>query len=348
MSGKAEPRYAPFDQVVKDAMQQYETSAALLAIRVNGKLVYERGFGWLDEAKTKPTPSDGMCRIASLTKPVTAAAVRMLIKQQKIKPTTKVFEYLKLEPFDGATVDPRLKDVTIEHLILHQGGWDRDMTFDPTWKPWDLAKEMKLDRPPTPTETVRYMMGQPLQFSPGERRGYSNLGYMLLGMVVEKAGGEPYYDFCEKRIFTSRGMIKDVRRAKARLGECDPREVFYIDDRKVRSAIDPGSKDLVPNTYGGFVPEYRDSVGGWVMTAAAYARFMDDFQTDGEPLKRGKRYSHGGSQPGVDAHAIWRSDGMRIVMLMNRDIEAGGLDDKLNATADAIAAPKQPAGDKTR
>jgi len=66
-------------------------------------------------------------------------------------------------------------------------------------------------------------MGQPLQFAPGERRAYSNLGYMILGLVVERASGQGYYDFCEQHILQPRGLMKDVRRLRVRPEEADPR-----------------------------------------------------------------------------------------------------------------------------
>jgi N-acyl-D-amino-acid deacylase len=343
ITGRADPRFAGFDEVVLGAMKEFGPTAGVLAIRQNGRIVYERGYGWVDEAKTTPTPSTAMCRIASLTKPITAAAVQMLIKKRKITPQTKPFAYLGLQPMDGATVDPRLKDITIKQLVMHQGGWDRDQGGDPTWKNWDIARELKLDRVPQPIETIRYMMGQPLQFSPGERRAYSNLGYMILGRVIEKASGETYYDFVEKRILTPRGMMKDVRRSKARREECDPREIFYGGEEMVRSAIEPASKQKVLKQYGGFVTEYRDAVGGWVFTAAAYTRFMDDFNTQGEPPVSGKFDEHGGSQAGVDAHALWRSNGMKIVLFLNRDIDKTSLTKKLNDAADAMSSPRRPA-----
>src|SRR4051794_15561691 len=83
ISGTARPRFAPFDELVLRIMKEHGAMAGMLAIRSNGQVVYERDFGWLDEGKSKPTPPDAMCRIASLTKPITAAAVQMLIKQGK-------------------------------------------------------------------------------------------------------------------------------------------------------------------------------------------------------------------------------------------------------------------------
>src|SRR5438477_3066422 len=75
LSGRADPHYAAFDQIVLTAMREHGATAATLVIRSNGHFVYERGYGWLDEQKSKPAPPDALCRIASLTKPITAAAV---------------------------------------------------------------------------------------------------------------------------------------------------------------------------------------------------------------------------------------------------------------------------------
>jgi N-acyl-D-amino-acid deacylase len=343
VTGKPDSRYAAFDTVVLENMKRHGATAGLLAVRWGNRLVYERGFGWQDEARTRPTPPDAMFRIASLTKPITATAVRMLIRQGKLKADTKVFEYLGLPLPQGA--DPRLAQITVDHLVIHHGGWDRKETSDPTWDYTSVAKGLGISAVPTPDQTVQYMMAQPLQFDPGQRRGYSNYGYLLLGKIIEKASGQPYYDFCEARIFKPMNLTNEVRRARSLLADCDPREVWYSGNRRVPSAVGPKSGETVPVTYGGFVAEYRQSFGGWAMTAAAYARFMEDFQINGEPTQRGEYVSHFGSQPGVDATALWRKDGLKIVAFINRDVENGTLASQLN---DAAAALTKPAPGKTR
>ncbi len=83
-------------------MATIDCTAATLAISKNGKLIYYRGFGWSDEVKQKPTAPDALMRIASVTKPITAATVKAAIRAKLISTDTKAFEYL-------AIIRPRAK-----------------------------------------------------------------------------------------------------------------------------------------------------------------------------------------------------------------------------------------------
>src|SRR5439155_9302611 len=141
-------------------------------------------------------------RIASLSKPITGAAIDALVGRGKLSLHDKVFELLKLPPPPaGSTPDPRLKRITIENLLQHRGGWDKKAAGDPTYDFAPIEKAMGLDHPPDPSEIAIYMSGQPLQFDPGSQSVYSNFGYMLLGLVIEKLSGMSVHDFVKKSVF---------------------------------------------------------------------------------------------------------------------------------------------------
>jgi N-acyl-D-amino-acid deacylase len=334
-SGKPDARYAKFDSVIEQYMQQHDISCATLVLRVNDQMVYQRGFGWSDEAKSKPVQPDAKFRIASLTKPITAAAIDVLIRQKKFTLQSKVFDLLDIKPLPDAKVDPRLRTITIEQLLNHRGGWDKKETSDPAWDFWAIAKAMKLDRPPTPEETVSYMMGQPLDFEPGARRAYSNFGYMILGLVIQKYTDNDYYDFVQKYVLTPNGII-DAVPAHSLQKDSDSREVWYSDEHMVRSAVDPASDRKVPYPYGGFIAEDRYAIGGWAMPAASYAKFMETYALAGDRYQKGKKWLHTGSQPGICTVAIWRKNGEKIVAFFNRRVDGAEVAEQLNAVADEV------------
>ena len=130
-------------------------------------------------------------RIASVSKPITAVAILQLVERGKLKLSDKIVDVLKMEPHleEGAKLDERWKDVTIEHCLLHTGGWNRDKSYDPMFQAPRMAKSLEVELPIEPAHVIRYMLGQPLDFDPGAQYAYSNFGYCLLGRVIEKVIG---------------------------------------------------------------------------------------------------------------------------------------------------------------
>ncbi|WP_091852305.1 serine hydrolase domain-containing protein [Marinobacter segnicrescens] len=140
--------------------------------------------GWKDGIfGDKPLTADTRFRYASTTKTVTAAAVIDLINQGKLALGDAIIDVLELE---GELSDPRIADITIEHLLSHRGGWDRERTQDVMFlinrKPWCPDYPQKL-------------LDSSLMYDPGEAEHYSNLGYCLLGLAIEKVSGQSYREF---------------------------------------------------------------------------------------------------------------------------------------------------------
>jgi len=343
-TGRADRRLEPFDRAMRRFMKEHGISCGSLAIRMDGQLIYQRGYGWKDEAKSEPVRPDALFRIASLTKPITAAAAKVLIRRGRLSPDSKVFRGLALRPPPGATVDPRAASITVDHLIRHEGGWDPAKAGDPTWDVGPISRALGLDRQPVPVEIASYMLGQPLQSDPGSKFAYSNFGYMLLGLVIEKAGGMGYHAFVRSQLWKPLG-IQDAVPARSRKKDCDPREVWYESDKMVRSAVDPASEEKVPRAYGGFVLEHRAAVGGWAMSAASYARFMEAFDIHGDPYSPGMAWAHNGGQPGVHSTALRRKGGMKVVAFFNKDVKNSKLADELNAADDEVMA-RVPEGER--
>ena len=76
-------------------------------------------------------------------------------------------DVLDLQPPPGRTADPWLDEVTVDHLLYHTGGWDRDQTFDPMFLDELIAASLGVDRPISKDDIATYMTGQPMQFEPG-------------------------------------------------------------------------------------------------------------------------------------------------------------------------------------
>lgn len=165
---------ASLDGKLVQFMKTHKIEAATMAIKKDGKIVLSHGYGYSDRNKTLILAPDTLMRIASITKPFTAAAVKTLIREGKLKLDTKVMDVIDVQPFGGKVADPRWYDITVGHLLIHRGGWDRNATtveWDPMFKNAEIAKEMKLAQPIGPSQIISYMISRPLEFSPQDKQG---------------------------------------------------------------------------------------------------------------------------------------------------------------------------------
>jgi N-acyl-D-amino-acid deacylase len=324
-SGAAEPRLAALEKTLQGYFHAEGIRGATVAVSRESRLLYSRGFGFRDAEELELLPPDALLRIASVTKPITAIAVRKLMRDGKLRAGTPVFDLLELEPPDGQTLDPRWKQITVEHLLSHRGGWDRDEKtpenpegFDPMFHPIEIAKSLRVTPPLRPESFVRYMLGQSLQFTPGSKRVYSNFGYCVLGRVIEKASDAEYIECLNQDVFRPLG-IKDIRLGRTLLKARDPREPVYLDAGEAENVMD-GSGTKVRWPDGGFLLEGMDAHGGLIATAPELIKVLDAYWLNGEPRQSGEfqEWVHFGSLPGTFAMALQRKDGVNVVILMNQ------------------------------
>jgi CubicO group peptidase (beta-lactamase class C family) len=162
----------------------------ILIVR-DGQVLAERSFGSANlEWKIANTASTRF-RIGSLTKQFTAASILLLQERGKLHLDDPISKYLDNAPAAWS-------GITLLHLLRHTSG-----IISITDLPNDQAA---LTRGGTPAEIVERFRNQRLLFPPGTQSRYSNSGYILLGIVVEKASGEPYGTFLQRNIFDPLGM----------------------------------------------------------------------------------------------------------------------------------------------
>lgn len=272
VTGDAVPELAPFDELLLAFLRDNEIAGASLAITKDGKLVYARGFGWADsDAMEKVLPSS-LFRIASISKPITAVAILMLIERGKLKLDDRAFDFIAQEPSNSRKRDPRLKDITIRHLLQHTAGFDRDKSFDPMFRPVIIANELGVEPPAAPEHVIRFMLGQALDFDPGSRYAYSNYGYCVLGRIIERVSGQSYESFVRNQV------LKPLGATSTKLGKTLERaagEVKYRDakPKQGKAIIGPDFGKPVPTPYGAWHLEAMDAHGGWLSSATDLVRF---------------------------------------------------------------------------
>ncbi len=366
-TGKTDPLCKPIDDLMVSFMTEHKLPGAALAIAKGDRLVYARGFGLADPDHETPVQPESLFRIASVSKPLTSAAILLLVEQGKVKLDDHPFVLLGIEPPEGQKADERLAKITVRDLLMHAGGFDRGKSGDPMFMSRQIAADLHIPSPPPPREIIRWMSGRPLDFDPGTASVYSNFGYCVLGRVIELASGQTYERFVQERVLRPLGITRMRIGASLESGRADG-EVRYISAESAGPAVFDGVEGTVPNAYGRWCLESMDSHGGWIASAPDLVRFATGLSEPGRVLanpealwarpayadpnsasyyafgwavhgsETGGTISHNGSLPGTGTLLVRRRDGLSWAILFNtrEGNPAGAIDPLLHKAFDSI------------
>ncbi|HUN62231.1 MAG TPA: serine hydrolase domain-containing protein [Candidatus Sulfotelmatobacter sp.] len=173
-----------------DASADRFSGAALVA--KDGKVLFENAHGMADREKKTPNTVNTKFRIGSMNKMFTAVSILQLVQAGKIQLTDPLGKYLP----DYANKNVATK-VTIHQLLTHTGG-----TGDFFGPEFDAHREELK----TLQDYVKLYEKRDLKFEPGSKWEYSNYGFLLLGVVIEKVSGQSYYDYVQEHVFKPAGM----------------------------------------------------------------------------------------------------------------------------------------------
>ena len=159
----------------------------------NGKVIFKSGYGLANMEWNIPNTPDTKFRLGSITKQFTSMLIMQLVQEGKVKLDGKITDYLPDYP--KKTGDR----ITIHELLTHTSGIPGYTEFP------DFFQHKSIE-PSTPTEFVKYFADSALLFEPGTKWSYSNSGFFLLGVIIEKVTGKPYEQVLRERIFDPLGM----------------------------------------------------------------------------------------------------------------------------------------------
>ncbi|RRB07390.1 serine hydrolase [Larkinella rosea] len=162
----------------------------------NGKVIVKKGYGLANMEWNIANTPDTKFRLGSVTKQFTAFLIMQLVDQGKLKVNEKVTTYLPDYP--KATGDK----ITIHHLLTHTSGIPNYTSF-----PKFFQDESR--NPYKPEAFVKKFADMQLEFEPGSKFSYSNSGYFLLGVIIEKVTGKPYATVLQEAILTP-AQLKDT------------------------------------------------------------------------------------------------------------------------------------------
>ncbi|WP_396636878.1 serine hydrolase domain-containing protein [Maribacter sp. R77961] len=174
------------DTAVSNFMTKHGVPGAALAVSVNEKMVYTKGFGLSNTNTNKATEADDVFRIASISKTFTATAIMKLVEEGKLALSDKVFGPGGVlgSDFGSATLTTNEMNITVDHLLIHSsGGWGVSTGGDP------MDFEQQLDA----NSFIEYIFNNwDLQNAPGTTYSYSNYGYWLLARIIERVSQETF------------------------------------------------------------------------------------------------------------------------------------------------------------
>lgn len=179
-----------FNEYMNAAVKVDGFSGSVLVAR-GGKPVFSKGYGMANIEWDVPNSPESVYRLGSVTKQFTAMAITMLQERGKLNVNDPLCKYI-------ADCPAAWKPITVKNLLTHTSGIPNYTEFS------DFVKTTVM--PVTTAEMTDLLKTKPLNFAPDEKYAYSNSGYYLLGVIIEKVSDKTYADFLQENIFTPLGM----------------------------------------------------------------------------------------------------------------------------------------------
>ena len=258
-----------------DAEARADRFSGVVHLVSKGQVVFSRAVGFADRRHRVPNRVDTRFNLGSINKTFTRLAIEQLAEQGKLSLDDPVSKHLPEMPAEVA------RRITIRQVIDHRSGLG-DFFGDA----YDAADKGRFR---DNADFLPLFRDQPLDFEPGSRQSYSNAGYVVLGLIVEKVSGQPYHDYVREHIFAPAGM-KDTDSYPADLP---------IENVAMGYTRESGP-ELRENIYSR--PARGSSAGGGYSTAEDLVRYAKALR-DGKLGKAGTRggMGIGGGAPGINA-----------------------------------------------
>ena len=295
-----------------------EPGAAVVILK-EGKVFFEKAYGLADIKKQVPLETTSVFGIGSITKQFTAIAILQLAVKNLLSLDDNISIYFPDAP-------SYYKEIKIKNLLNHTSGII-DLFKIPEWFAlWPTDVE--------PSGLVDLFINKPLLFEPGEKYSYSNSGYVLLGIIVEKVSGKSYADYMNSNIFSPLKMENTYISASR---ESVPNRVTgyqltndgFVEAEYVSPTHFFGGGSILTNTED-MVKWYMGLQSGEIITKEWVDKAMTPtilnngdtayygYGFEMSNLSNMKIIEHGGSTIGCDAYSLWiKNKDIHIIVLSN-------------------------------
>lgn len=232
------------DWALAEKRRQHDIAAVSVVVLDSNKIIASHHSGMANREEDTPASDNTLYRIGSVTKLFTAVSILQLVDSGKIALDAPLQQYL---PQLNLQSDFDADSVTVRQVLSHHSGLPSDI--------WNgFADSEALD------QLIPLLNEQYLSYAPGEVFSYSNVGYALLGLVIEEVSGKTYPDYLKENIFTPLGL---------------KHAIVGVDDKNLAQAY----RKLDAHSY----PQIRDTAAGDIaMSARDLATFAQVMLRDGE------------------------------------------------------------------
>lgn len=314
-----------------------------IAVAQRGKVLLAKGYGTADAEFDVPANELTMFRIGSVTKQFTAAVIMRLVEQKKLALDDELAKYVPDFPYGG-------RKVTIEQLLRHTSGIKSYTEITEAWqKVWPLEL--------THAELLALVNDAPFDFEPGSDWNYSNTGYYLLGMVIEKVAGKSYAEVLLSELCTPLGLARTRYDSNRDLIKNRAQGYSLIDDHLVNDQplgmAQPGAAGGIVSTAGDLVRWQMALSSGKVVKPESFERMrttsvlpngrdthygfglmLDEWE--GRP-----RVGHGGGIFGFNSRLYWLpKEDLHVAVISNgEELSSGKLAEAIAYAALGIERP---------
>ena len=310
------------DDYVQAQLQKQHVPGLALEVVQNGKVVKAKGYGLADVERTVPVTTETVFEIGSITKQFTATAIMMLVDQGKIGLDDKISRYR-----DG--LPAAWQAVTVRQLLSHTSGipdYEAIMGYG------SYRNVM------TAPQVIALAAGKPMDFAPGTQWHYSNTGYFLLTLALEKITGQPYIQFIQAHILAPLGMTHTRSSEPQDIIPLRAAGYAYEDGRlQNRDAIQPtatGGAAMLVSTLGDMAKWGAEILAPTLLHEKDYALLWGDTPlADGTPSgygfgwfvspKHGHRaLEHSGGTAGFTCDMLCLPDDRLVVIVLTNGYQS--------------------------
>ncbi len=264
-----------FDRDIEAFMRRWELTGGTFAIMRNDSLLYAKGYGYADREREIKCDASNTFRIASASKLLTAAAIMKLVEDKKLTLNQHIFgeKGILCDSTFMDLKDRNLRLITVEHLLRHTSGLSTPIS-DPAFANYSVAKSLGKELPLDIDDMVKYASLQRVKARPGGLYDYSNLGYIILGKVIEVASGMGYEEYLQRKILEPAGCY-DIYIGKNFSKDRGENEVKYyeVKEAELFPAYDGSGRQTLKSDGGNNVT-LLSSAGGFVASGAELLRFV--------------------------------------------------------------------------
>ena len=278
-----------------DRLAEKNQAMGSLTIAKDGKVLYSRAIGYsqINGSERKPATTATRYRIGSITKTFTAAMIFQFVEEGKLKLSDTLDKFFPQIPNAGK--------ITIAHILTHRSGI-HDFIREPDFRAWSLSARTK-------DETLAFIARGKPDFEPGEKRSYSNAGYVLLGFVIEKLDGKPYQDALKKRI-TGKLGLKDTYAGTGKT-DVSKKESFsysYAGDWKQHEEMDlsiPGGAAAIISTPSDLVKFIQALFDGKLISQENVNQMKNGMGMSEQKIGGKTIYGHSGGTDGFSSTVFY-------------------------------------------